>query len=171
MTPVAVTLASLHERYLAAPSRHRRPVSAFTTVAVGTDGSVTAGRAVDAALELATRFQARVVFISAYKPVQADRLRHERAETPEELQWTINEREDVDATLREAGDVADARGVRWTSEAVRGDPAEVLVRLAEKHGADLLVVGNQGMHRRLLGSVPNSVTHRAACSVLLVKTD
>jgi nucleotide-binding universal stress UspA family protein len=34
----------------------------------------------------------------------------------------------------------------------------------------LLVIGNKGMHRRVLGSVPNSVTHQAACSVLVVKT-
>jgi nucleotide-binding universal stress UspA family protein len=46
----------------------------------------------------------------------------------------------------------------------------VLVRLAEECAADILVVGNKGMHRRVLGSVPNTVTHKAACSVLVVKT-
>jgi len=44
------------------------------------------------------------------------------------------------------------------------------VRLADKHKADVLVIGNRGMHRRVLGSVPNSVTHGAGCSVYLVKT-
>ena len=51
-----------------------------------------------------------------------------------------------------------------------GDPADVIVSLAARHNADLLVVGNVGMNRRLLGSVPNTVTHKATCSVLLVKT-
>jgi nucleotide-binding universal stress UspA family protein len=46
----------------------------------------------------------------------------------------------------------------------------VLVELAERHGADVLVVGSKGMERRLLGSVPNTVTHKASCSVLVVKT-
>jgi nucleotide-binding universal stress UspA family protein len=46
----------------------------------------------------------------------------------------------------------------------------VLVRLAADSGADLLVIGNRGMQRRVLGSVPNSVTHKAECSVLVVKT-
>ena len=36
--------------------------------------------------------------------------------------------------------------------------------------ADLLVIGNRSMHRRVLGSVPNSVTHTAPCSVYVVKT-
>jgi nucleotide-binding universal stress UspA family protein len=34
----------------------------------------------------------------------------------------------------------------------------------------MLVIGNRGMHRRLLGSVPNSVTHKVNCTVYLVKT-
>jgi nucleotide-binding universal stress UspA family protein len=46
----------------------------------------------------------------------------------------------------------------------------VLVGLAGKHDADVLVIGNRGMHRRVLGSVPNTVTHRAGCTVYLVKT-
>ena len=44
------------------------------------------------------------------------------------------------------------------------------MRLAEEVGADLLVIGNKGMKRRVLGSVPNTVTHKASCSVMVVKT-
>jgi nucleotide-binding universal stress UspA family protein len=51
-----------------------------------------------------------------------------------------------------------------------GEPADVIVRLAEECGADMLVIGNKGMKRRVLGSVPNKVTHKADCSVLVVKT-
>ena len=36
--------------------------------------------------------------------------------------------------------------------------------------ATLLVIGNQGLQRRILGSVPNTVTHKAPCSVYVVKT-
>jgi nucleotide-binding universal stress UspA family protein len=46
----------------------------------------------------------------------------------------------------------------------------VLIRLAEECDADLLVIGNRGMERRVLGSVPNTVTHKATCSVYVVKT-
>ncbi len=46
----------------------------------------------------------------------------------------------------------------------------MLVDIAEAHGADVLVVGNKGMQRRILGSVPNSVAHKAPCSVVVVKT-
>ena len=32
------------------------------------------------------------------------------------------------------------------------------------------MIGSKGMQRRVLGSVPNTVTHNAPCSVLVVKT-
>ena len=78
--------------------------------------------------------------------------------------------EDVEATLRDVEEMADQRGLKWTSEAREGDPADVLVDLAEAHDADVLVIGNKGMQRRVLGSVPNSVSHKAKCSVMIVKT-
>ena len=142
----------------------------IATVAVGTDGSGTAEKAVRSALDLAERFGARVVFISAYTPVDESRLRHEKREAPDEVQWAINPEEDVDATLRDCEAMADERGLKWASEAAQGDPADVLVQLADKHEADVLVIGNRGMHRRVLGSVPNTVTHKANCTVYLVKT-
>jgi nucleotide-binding universal stress UspA family protein len=140
------------------------------TVAVGTDGSPTAAKAVDFALDLAKRYGARVVIISSYRPVSESRLRREQKDAPQELQWAINPAEDVEATLREAEELADERGLKWTSEAREGDPADVLVDLADEHRADVLVIGNKGMQRRVLGSVPNSVSHKAKCSVMIVKT-
>jgi nucleotide-binding universal stress UspA family protein len=140
------------------------------TVAVGTDGSGTADKAVEFAIDMAARYEARIVFISAYVPVPQSRLHRERAEAPDDLQWTINPAEDVDATLRECEERADEKGLRWASEAREGDPARILVQLAESNDADVLVIGNKGMQRKVLGSVPNSVSHNAPCSVMIVKT-
>jgi nucleotide-binding universal stress UspA family protein len=140
------------------------------TVAVGTDGSGTADKAVDFAIDLAARYEAKIVFISAYVPVNESRLKREAREAPDEVQWTINPAEDVDATLRECEERAEQRGLRWASEARQGDPAKVLVELAAVTAADVLVIGNKGMERKVLGSVPNSVSHNAPCSVLIVKT-
>jgi nucleotide-binding universal stress UspA family protein len=46
--------------------------------------------------------------------------------------------------------------------------------VAETVHADLVVIGNRGMSgvkRLVLGSVPNKVSHRCPCSVLIVDTD
>jgi nucleotide-binding universal stress UspA family protein len=52
------------------------------------------------------------------------------------------------------------------------DAADAILEVADEVGADLIVVGNKGMKgaRRVLGSIPNSISHSARCSVLIVQT-
>jgi len=140
------------------------------TIAVGTDGSDTADKAVEFAMDVAEKFGAKLVIASSYRPVTEDKIRAEQREAPEDIQWSINPTEAVDSTLKSVEERARDRGLETTSEARQGDPADVLCEIAEQHGADLLVVGNKGMQRRVLGSVPNSVSHKAPCSVVIVKT-
>ena len=52
------------------------------TVAVGTDGSGTADKAVEFAIEMADRYDAKIVFISAYRPVSEARLKLRAATRP-----------------------------------------------------------------------------------------
>ena len=139
-------------------------------IVVGTDGSDTAAKAVEFAMDMAERYGAKLVIASAYTPVSEDRLRKEQVDAPQEIQWSINPSEDVDSTLRAAEETAKERGLQYASDARNGDPADVLVEIAADHEADVIVVGNKGMERRILGSVPNSVSHKAPCSVLIVKT-
>jgi nucleotide-binding universal stress UspA family protein len=142
----------------------------IATIAVGTDGSETATRALDVAIDMAERMGARLVVASCYEPVSEHRLARERDEVPQDLQWSVNPAGEVEATLRDAEERALAHGVPVRSEARVGRPAAVLREIAADYGADVLVVGSRGMHRRHLPSVPNSVSHDAPCSVLIVKT-
>ena len=140
------------------------------TITVGTDGSDTATKAVDFALDMAERYGSDVVVASSYQPVSESQLRREQRDAPADIQWSINPSEEVEATLRAVEEKAKERGIKITSDARQGDPADVLVEIAEEHGSDVLVIGNRGMQRRVLGSVPNSVSHKAPCSVMIVKT-
>jgi nucleotide-binding universal stress UspA family protein len=145
----------------------------FASIVVGTDGSETAAEAVRQAVALAAHVGANLRVVSAYEPVPAGRLRDEAREVPPDLQWAVNPREDVDATLHEAANAARAAGVEVETYAVQGDPADAILDVAEERGADLIVVGNKGMtgaRRFLLGSVPNRVSHHAPCSVLIIRT-
>jgi nucleotide-binding universal stress UspA family protein len=143
----------------------------IATVAVGIDGSETAATALAAAYDLAERYGARLVVISAFsapsKQTGAVRLSGAASAHPG---WEANEAEQVERILAAAEESAAERGIECSSAMAPGDPGEVLVSLAEQHRADLLVVGNKGMERRILGSVPNTVSHKAACSVFVVKT-
>jgi nucleotide-binding universal stress UspA family protein len=145
----------------------------FSSIVVGTDGSETAGKAVRAAADLAKSVGASLDIVSAYEPVSGQRLRDEARQTPGDLQWTINPREDVEATLADAVEAVQGVGVDTQTFAREGDPADAILDVAEERGADLIVVGNKGMtgaKRFLLGSVPNKVSHHAPCSVLIIRT-
>ena len=135
----------------------------ISTVAVGTDGSETAREAVKQAAEFARRFDAKLVLLSAFKdgppPPDAD-----------EAQWAYSPAAQVQEILSRTEAEMNDSGIECTTAIDEGDPAEVLVRLADDCGADVLVIGNKGMQRRVLGSVPKSVAHNADCSVFVVKT-
>jgi nucleotide-binding universal stress UspA family protein len=85
----------------------------------------------------------------------------------------VNPREDVDATLKDAGGEIEAAGIQVEIYAREGDPADAILDVAEEQNADLIIVGNKGMtgaKRFLLGSVPNKVSHHAPCSVMIIRT-
>ncbi len=143
------------------------------SIVVGTDGSDTAKEAVRQATELAKAVGARLNLVSAYAPISEARLREERVEVPQDLQWMVNPREEVDATLEEAAGNVKESGVPVETFAREGDPADAILDVAEEQKADLIVVGNKGMtgaKRFLLGSVPNKVSLHAPCSVMIIRT-
>jgi len=144
-------------------------------IAVGTDGSATADKAVESAIELASRYEAQLVVLSAYSSQPSALASAAMAAAwvgtgPLEPEWNPQEAERVEELLGDAKHRAEQRGVACRTASREGDPADVLVELAEREGADVLVIGNRGMQRRVLGSVPNTITHKARCSVLIVKT-
>ncbi len=145
----------------------------FKAIVVGTDGSDTATQAVRQAVDLAHAVGATLALVSAYEPVPAQRLSKERQVAPEDLQWAISPREDVDATLEAAAVIARQAGVSASTYSRQGDPADAVLDVAEEQDADLIIVGNKGMtgaKRFLLGSVPNKISHHAPCSVLIIRT-
>jgi nucleotide-binding universal stress UspA family protein len=140
----------------------------ITTVAVGTDGSATASEAVKAAAEMARRYEAKLVLLSAFSDSGA--TPRDRSGSSREIQWSFSPVARLTEQLEHTEEELRRDGLDCNTLLEEGDPAEVLVRLAERCGADVLVIGNKGMQRRVLGSVPNSVTHKAGCSVFVVKT-
>ena len=139
----------------------------ISTVAVGTDGSATATEAVKEAAEFARRFDAKLVLLSAFQDSKGSGAGKGQ---DVELQWASNSSARVRSILERIEENLGKDGIDCETRADEGDASEVLVRLAEECRADLLVIGNKGMKRRVLGSVPNTVTHNAGCSVLVVKT-
>ena len=145
----------------------------FGSIVVGTDGSDTAKEAVRQATDLAKATGSSIDLVSAYEPVSSARLREEAQQVPKDLEWMVNPREDVEATLDTAVEEIKEAGVDVQKFAREGDPADAILDVAEERSAGLIVVGNKGMtgaKRFLLGSVPNKVSHHAPCSVMIIRT-
>jgi ubiquinone biosynthesis protein len=113
-------------------------------ILVGTDRSVTATRAVEWAADMARRYEAELIVLQ---------VGGEQAELERYVAET-------------------APGA--TALVVQGDePADAIVGAAEQQKVDILVVGNIGMSGRrefLLGNIPNRVSHKTRCTVVIVNT-
>jgi nucleotide-binding universal stress UspA family protein len=142
----------------------------FKAIVVGTNGTETADKAVTRAVELAKLTGATLHVVSAYEPAPA----HVGGSRPpaEAAEWAISPHFKVDAVLERATDIAKGGGVEIEVHGPKGDAASAIVGVAEETKADLIVMGSKGMQgaRRVLGSVPNKVSHRAPCDVLIVQT-
>jgi nucleotide-binding universal stress UspA family protein len=145
----------------------------ISTVAVGTDGSETAEEAVRQAADIARRYEAKLVLLSVF-PAPGGFAAYAGIPDPGGAAayagWASSSQAQVKKILERSETALRQDGIECETRSAEGDPADVLVRLAAECGADLLVIGNKGMKRRVLGSVPNTVTHKADCTVMVVKT-
>ena len=127
----------------------------FQNIAVGTDGSERAWRAVARAAQLAAACDATLHVIHAYQG------------TRESIEAAGK------AVIERLGPELAATGARVQPYALQGDPADVMIDWAQHNDVDLIIVGNKGMtgrRGRLLGSIPNAVAHEAPCAVMIVPT-
>jgi len=147
-----------------------RPGPVAARILAATDGSESAGRAVERAAQLGKALGAELVIVT----VGPDRL--SAAEASEAARNGIPEGELLERFAREilldAKKVARERGapeVR-TLHAI-GDAAQVLLELARREQAGTIVVGRRGLGRLaglLLGSVSQKLVSLAPCAVVVV---
>ena len=151
-----VATARFAERhgFLRPPSGRPAADRPLKVLVVGTDGTRTARRAVDAALGLAAAVGGAVHLVSAHRSARGA----PRAER----------------TLAAAAAAARRLDLEPALHARHGDPAAALIAVAEEVDADVIVVGSRrmtGAARYVAGSVGDRVSHHAPCSVLIVRTD
>ena len=84
----------------------------------------------------------------------------------------IEERAQAQKVLTEAVNGLGEDHAPASVELLDGDPRNVIVKHADKIGADLIVLGAHGhgrLHDVLLGSIASHISQTATCSVLIVK--
>ena len=138
------------------------------TILVPTDFTACAQEAVDYALALAKRLDARVCLVHAYLiPVSGW---EGGWAFPQDVvsQLEAAARAKLDATLTKARETLPTT----TASFWNGDPREGVLELASDLDADLIVMGThgrRGISRAIMGSVAEHVMRRAKCAVLAVR--
>ena len=138
----------------------------FERILLATDGSADAKEALDCAAELALRDQAQVIVVHAFEPVPSylgEPMRDQIVE--HHVNQARNLAQDAEEALR-------SRGVSTDVEVLEGPPAEAILRVAETHQVDLIVMGSRGrgaMTSLLLGSVSHRVLAHAHAPVLILR--
>lgn len=134
-------------------------------ILLGYDGSASADRAYLFAVDLSKRYGAELhALVVARPPDFGDDVEAEA---------------DIDDVQRRYNRVLSALKLRMAKDGVKahaqlviGHPAEQLVRYAEAHGIDHIVVGHRGhtlFERWLIGSVARQVVAYAHCAVTVVR--
>lgn len=142
-------------------------------IVVGTDGSATADLAVTKAGELARALGAPLHVVTAYSSHSAGAWMSGAAGVAVlDVADDEHARQAAHAVVDRARGRLQQEGVAVATHVCEGEPAEALLTIAADQQAQMIVVGNRGMvgARRVLGSVPNRVSHRARCGVLIVPT-
>jgi nucleotide-binding universal stress UspA family protein len=149
----------------------------YKSIAVGVDGSETARAAMLKAAGIAEMTGARVHLVMASPKGRLAGLAATDAISAGAAEALARAEQELDTAahekLKQAAEELRAKKVDVETYVVEDDPAQAICAVAETAGADLIIVGNKGMHgakRYVLGSVPNSVAHHAPCDVTIVRT-
>lgn len=145
-------------------------MTAFRTVVVATDFSATAREALRTATEISRTSGARLHIVN----VVLDPMNQPWMVEAAGVDWVGLKQQWMDGARGQMAALVEDQGLDASAVAtaiVPGRPAVEIVRYAEEHGADLIVMGTHGygtVRRFLLGSVADQVLRQATCPVLVV---
>ncbi|NHV60268.1 MAG: universal stress protein [Candidatus Verstraetearchaeota archaeon] len=144
----------------------------YKTIMVGVDGSKPAEKAFEVAVDMAKRYDARLLIVSIYSP-PAIALLGDIPPYPPKVPKEVAEK--IEPLLKKYEEQAKKEGVKVVESKIVptwDNPGAGFVTEAEKQGCALTVIGSRGLtgvKRALLGSVAEYVVKNAHCSVHVVR--
>jgi len=137
----------------------------YKKILVGYDGSAAAQKAFEVACNLAIQHGAELFVLTVSRPPEI-------ADDVETEALIENSRHYHRRMLAELKGPLATKKIKSYLEVAVGHPAEQLIYYGDKHGVDLVVVGDRGRSkfaRLLLGSTSKQVTEHAGRAVLVVR--
>jgi nucleotide-binding universal stress UspA family protein len=142
----------------------------FRKILCPTDFSEPSFKAMDAAVELAQHFDARLLLVHVVSPVPVVPA----PEAPAGFNVALYQQELETSAKRSLADLIKERipsEVKVEARVLLGNPAGEIVQIAGSEGVDLIVIaahGLTGWRRIIFGSVASRVVRLATCAVLTV---
>jgi nucleotide-binding universal stress UspA family protein len=143
----------------------------FGNIVLASDGSPSAQRAAKVAVEMAEKFATSLTVLNVYEnlpvisvPDSGENLFSDADMEAHASKWMQYVAQPIRAFAKEAG-------VNCSFIQEGGLPDESIIRFADTHDVDLIILGSRGLGgyaRMLMGSVSNRVVHHANCPVLVV---
>ena len=174
----------------------------FKTILVTTDNSVNSRKAVEIAGDIASKYGAKLILLNVIHPQRVNTeykrmlevenlmdpgpsLMKATSKFPETVAESLARlNESVDASYRylqllaeqileQANKIVIKLGIKDAKIQIEdGDPAEQILRCADREKVDLIIVGSRGLSELkglLMGSVSHKVSQHAKCSCVIVK--
>jgi len=143
----------------------------YKHILLPTDGSASADKAAETAVDLARRYGARLSIVSVIDPVPFISFPEGGGEA---LAYYLEAAEEgAKQGIEQAAARATAAGVNFDSQVLREHgPAPSIIGFAKHEGIDLIVMGShgrRGLDSLLLGSVAHKVLTLSPVPVLVVK--
>jgi len=139
-------------------------------IACCVDFSLNARTAFDQALELAEKFQAKLCIVHVLPPVFNPVLPDSEYVFPEQPKDALIIK--VEERIQQEYAASAGEGVEHEIVVLDGHISSEIIAFLGDEDVDLVVLGSygaSGMGRVLFGSVANRVSHKAPCSVMIVR--
>lgn len=140
----------------------------FSNILVPVDGSNNSYRALEAALFLSEKLDAKVTTIHVTEVIPVVHVQSEKV-----LADILDSyKKESQLILSKCSELATKKGLSINMKQIQGDPGSTILDFCEKEKYDIIVMGSRGKGKfkeLILGSVSNKVVHRSPCPVMIVK--
>ncbi len=151
----------------------------FQRIVVPLDGTDLSARSLPYAVEMARKFSAELILVTA---VQPGRVVTSGVEGPGSVQILIDsaqekealDRKEAVANLDAVARDCERKGARVTTAIVNGAPADEILKLCRERKADLVIMtthGRSGIKRAVLGSVTDAIARSNIVPVLMIRPE
>ena len=147
----------------------------FKKILVAIDGSKSADRALDFALDLAEKYSAELMITTVFNSPSSSLVAQGMVFAPVSTEYYVNQLMDFhEKILLEAIKKAkkSSAKIKVSKKLLTGRPADKIIETAKEEVIDLIVIGSRGLggiKEFFLGSVSDRVADEAPCPVLVVK--